>query len=89
MNRFANTSETPIPVLDVDPELEGAQVERLQKWRDGRDQPSVDESLEEVTRGAETSENLLPPMKEALRLGATVGEVSDALRSVFGVYRPS
>jgi methylmalonyl-CoA mutase N-terminal domain/subunit len=89
MNKFANTSETPIPVLDVDPELEAAQVDRIQKWRTSRDQPAVDSALGEMTRVAETTENLLPPMKEALRLGATVGEVSNALRSVFGVYRPS
>jgi methylmalonyl-CoA mutase N-terminal domain/subunit len=89
MNKFANTSETPIPVLDVDPELEAAQVERIQKWRSSRDQPAVDGALEELTRVAQTAENLLPPMKEALRLGASVGEVSDGLRSVFGVYRPS
>jgi methylmalonyl-CoA mutase N-terminal domain/subunit len=89
MNKFANTSGTSIPVLDVDPELEAAQVERIQKWRESRDQPAVDGALEELTRVAETAENLLPPMKEALRLGASVGEVSDALRSVFGVYRPS
>ncbi|HUF94745.1 MAG TPA: methylmalonyl-CoA mutase family protein [Acidimicrobiia bacterium] len=89
MNKFANTSGTSIPVLDVDPELEAAQVERIQKWRESRDQPAVDRALEELTRVAETAENLLPPMKEALRLGASVGEVSDSLRSVFGVYRPT
>jgi methylmalonyl-CoA mutase N-terminal domain/subunit len=89
MNKFGSTSEPPIPVLDVDPELEAAQIERTLKWRSSRDQPAVDRALEELTRVAATSENLLPPMKEALRLGASIGEVSDALRSVFGVYRPS
>ncbi len=88
MNKFASAQETPIPVLDVDPELEAAQIERTRQWREQRDAAEVDSALEGLVGAASTSDNLLPPMKEALRAGATVGEVSDALRSVFGVFRP-
>ncbi|MEX1037243.1 MAG: methylmalonyl-CoA mutase family protein [Acidimicrobiia bacterium] len=89
MNKFASTSETPVPALEVDPQLEAAQVERTRMWREQRDSGVVESGLEDLSATARTSENLLPPMKEALRSGATVGEVSDALRSVFGVYRPA
>jgi methylmalonyl-CoA mutase N-terminal domain/subunit len=48
----------------------------------------VDRALEEVERAARGTANLLPPMKDALRARATLGEVSDVLRGVFGEYRP-
>ena len=53
-----------------------------------RDQAAVDEKLARLEETARGSENLLPPMREALRVRATLGEVSDALRGVFGEYRP-
>ena len=53
-----------------------------------RDTAEVERALGEVKRAAEGSANVLYPMKEALRAGATLGEVSDALREVFGVYTP-
>jgi methylmalonyl-CoA mutase, N-terminal domain len=89
MNKFASAKETTIPVLDVDPELEAAQIERTQQWREQRDAAEVESAIETLADTAASSDNLLPPMKEALRAGATVGEVSDALRGVFGVFRPS
>jgi methylmalonyl-CoA mutase N-terminal domain/subunit len=88
MNKFASAKESPIPVLDVDPELEAAQIERLRYWREERDAAAVESAIEVLTHTAATPDNLLPPMKEALRVGATVGEVSNALRGVFGVFRP-
>jgi methylmalonyl-CoA mutase N-terminal domain/subunit len=88
MNKFASAKESPIPVLDVDPELEAAQIERLRHWREERDAAAVESAIEVLTHTAATPDNLLPPMKEALRVGATVGEVSNALRGVFGVFRP-
>jgi methylmalonyl-CoA mutase N-terminal domain/subunit len=88
MNKFATAKESPIPVLDVDPELEAAQFGRLRHWREERDTAAVESALELLTHTAATPDTLLPPMTEALRVGATVGEVSDALRGVFGVFRP-
>ena len=88
MNKFASAKESPIPVLDVDPDLEAAQIERLRQWREERDAAAVESATKLLTHTAATPDNLLPPMKEALRVGATVGEVSDALRGVFGVFRP-
>ena len=89
VNRYALDTEPPIPVLSVDPELERAQIERLRRWRDSRDAAAVTAALERVESTARGADNLLPPIREALSIGATVGEVSDALRRVFGVHRPS
>jgi methylmalonyl-CoA mutase N-terminal domain/subunit len=56
--------------------------------RAGRDQAAVKEALEDVRAAARGTDNLLVPMREALKRSATVGEVSNVLREVFGVYRP-
>jgi methylmalonyl-CoA mutase N-terminal domain/subunit len=88
VNRFASDEEGTIPVLEVDPALEEDQRRRLAGWRAGRDQAPIEKALSELGRVAGTKENLMPAMKAALQAGATVGEVSDRLRSVFGVYKP-
>ena len=62
---------------------------RLRALRASRDQAAVEEALADVEETARGTGNLLPPMREALRLRATLGEVSDALRRVFGEYRPT
>jgi len=66
-----------------------AQVQRLRALRSERDEAAVQSALSEVTETARGSGNLLVPMKEALRAHATLGEVSDTLRAVFGEYRSS
>jgi methylmalonyl-CoA mutase N-terminal domain/subunit len=66
-----------------------AQVEGVRAFRAARDQAGVDAALKSVGETAKGSENLLPAMREALRAGATLGEVSDALRAVFGEHHPS
>ncbi len=64
------------------------QTGRLMELREARDNAAVERALANLKRAAEGSENLLYPMKEALSNLATVGEVSDTLREVFGQYRP-
>jgi methylmalonyl-CoA mutase N-terminal domain/subunit len=64
------------------------QVDRLRQLRASRDQAEVDRALAEVEAVARGTANLLPPMKVALRARATLGEVSDVLRGVFGEYHP-
>jgi methylmalonyl-CoA mutase, N-terminal domain len=89
VNRYREDEEAPPEILKLDEAEVGAQVERLQALRSRRDQPAVDAALDEVGERAEGTGNLLFPMREALRAGATLGEVSDALRRVFGEYRPT
>ncbi|MHB1534896.1 MAG: acyl-CoA mutase large subunit family protein [Acidimicrobiales bacterium] len=88
VNRFVEDHPDPAEVFPIDPALEANQVERVRRTRAGRDQAGVETALAEVAATARSSRNLLPPMKEALRRGATLGEVSDVLRSEFGVFRP-
>lgn len=89
VNKYETEDTEPVPVLEVDPELEQGQKAALEERRSARDQSAVDDALSEIGAVAATDENLMPSMKEALKLGATVGEVSDALREVFGLHRPS
>jgi methylmalonyl-CoA mutase N-terminal domain/subunit len=89
VNRFASGDGAPIPVLEVDPALEEGQRRRLIDWRASRAESAVDKALATVEEQAGTDANLLPSIKVALREGATVGEISDRLRNVFGVYRPA
>ena len=67
--------------------MERGQKASLAEFKAGRDASLVEARLADVTTAARGTQNLLYPMKEALRAKATLGEVSDALRAVFGVYR--
>ena len=88
VNRF-EVPEEPRPDLQrIGEEEVAAQVARLRELRAARDQPAVDAALAAVEAAASGPDNLLPPMREALRARATLGEVSDALRRVFGEYHP-
>ncbi|MBI3126114.1 MAG: methylmalonyl-CoA mutase [Candidatus Tectomicrobia bacterium] len=87
VNRYASEGEAPIPTLQLRPEVEAEQRERLARLRAGRDAAAVSARLVELGKAARGRENLLPFILEAVKARATVGEVSDALRSVFGLYR--
>jgi len=88
LNRYRSESEERYEPLRVDPAIEADQRERLRVLREKRDQPAVDRSLEAMKAAAAGTDNVLPPMREALRELATVGEVCGALREVWGVYTP-
>jgi methylmalonyl-CoA mutase N-terminal domain/subunit len=89
VNRYEEESEDPVELLRFDEEQVRRQEQRLRELRERRDTPAVERALAEVEGTARGSGNLLEPMREALRLRATLGEVSDALRRAFGEYRPS
>ena len=88
LNRFAIEDEPEPDVFPIDPALEPAQKDRLAAFKKGRDGAALSDKLAAVRATAETDDNLLYPMKDALRAGATLGEVSDALRDVYGMYQP-
>jgi methylmalonyl-CoA mutase N-terminal domain/subunit len=89
VNRFTIDEEEPYEPLRVDPTIESEQRARLARVRAERDQVAVDDALRRVREAAAGTDNLLYPMRDALRARATVGEVSDALRDVWGVYTPT
>jgi methylmalonyl-CoA mutase, N-terminal domain len=88
VNRFTVNVEEPYESLRVDPAIEAQQAERLAKLRADRDQSAVEQHLDALRAAAEGKDNVLYPMKQALATKATVGEVCDSLREVWGVYRP-
>ena len=88
VNRFGLDDEPEPAVFPIDPTLEAGQVQRLAELRARRDGAEVQARLTELSAAARGTQNLLYPMKEALRARATLGEVSDALREVFGVHQP-
>jgi methylmalonyl-CoA mutase, N-terminal domain len=88
VNKFTSDDEEPYEPLRVDPGIEKAQAERLRELRAGRDQAAVRKTVDAVKSAAEGTDNVLPPVRDALRAGATLGEVCDALRAVWGVYQP-
>jgi methylmalonyl-CoA mutase N-terminal domain/subunit len=89
VNRFTTPEPTTVPVAAADSSVEEGQVRRLEDLRQRRDQAAVDASLDAVKDVARGDGNLLQPMRAALASLATVGEVSSALREMFGSYRPA
>jgi methylmalonyl-CoA mutase N-terminal domain/subunit len=88
VNKFTVSGEEAYDPLRVDPAIEQAQADRLAALRASRDSAEVRRRLDDLKRAAPGQSNLLYPLREALRARATVGEVSDALRGVWGLYRP-
>ena len=88
VNRFVDDKVEPAEVFPIDPILQQSQVERTQRVRAERDQAAVDAALADVAAAARGTQNLLVPMRAALKAMATLGEVSDMLRDAFGVYQP-
>jgi len=88
VNRFEEPGEPSVETQRIAEEGVAKQVERVRGLRASRDDRAVQEALAAVEETARGTDNLLPPMREALRARATLGEVSDALRAVFGEHRP-
>jgi methylmalonyl-CoA mutase, N-terminal domain len=91
VNAFVTEQDEPYEPLRVDPAIEQEQAGRLASLRTRRDGAEVARLLEDIKRAAAApagEQNLLYPLREALRSLATVGEVCDALREVWGVYQP-
>ncbi|MFJ5828595.1 methylmalonyl-CoA mutase [Streptomyces sp. NPDC093089] len=89
VNRYTIDVEEPYEPLRVDPAIEAQQAQRLARLRAERDQPAVDAALAALKKAAEGTDNVLHPMKDALKARATVGEVCDTLRGVWGTYVPT
>ncbi|MBI2131675.1 MAG: methylmalonyl-CoA mutase [Candidatus Tectomicrobia bacterium] len=87
MNRYASEEEVPIPTLRLRPEVEAEQCARLGRLRERRGAEAAAARLDALRRAARGRDNLLPFILEAVKAHATVGEISDALRGVFGLYR--
>jgi methylmalonyl-CoA mutase N-terminal domain/subunit len=88
VNKFVLDTDEPYEPLRVNPDIEAEQGKRLAELRSTRDASDVDRHLDALRTAADGTANVLKPMKAALAAHATVGEVCDALRDVWGVYTP-
>jgi methylmalonyl-CoA mutase N-terminal domain/subunit len=88
VNKFTLPTGEPYEPLRVDPSIEQEQARRLAELRSSRDDGEFRRRLDELKKAAAGSQNMLVPIREALRARATVGEVCDALRDVWGTYHP-
>jgi methylmalonyl-CoA mutase N-terminal domain/subunit len=86
VNQFTTTDASTIDVLKIDPEVEREQVARVQAVRASRDGAEWEAALAEIRRAATGAANLVPTIVRAVEARATVGEISDAMRSVFGEH---
>jgi methylmalonyl-CoA mutase N-terminal domain/subunit len=86
VNRFTVGEPASVPLLRIDPQLEGQQIQRLSDVRARRDAGAVEDALNGIEKAAGSDENLMPRIIQAVEAYATLGEVSDRLRRVFGEY---
>jgi methylmalonyl-CoA mutase N-terminal domain/subunit len=90
VNRFADdVPPASIDTLQIDPDVERRQIERVRAVRAGRSATDVGSALAAVTAAARGADNLVPPIVTAVEARATVGEIADAMRSVFGEHEKS
>ena len=87
VNRFADSAAVAPTLLRVDPEIENRQRMKLMKMRASRHTSDVHAALNEVKYAAKTNENLMPPIIDAALKKATLGEIAQTLREVWGEYR--
>jgi len=87
VNKFAANEESATKLLEVSAEAEQKQIERLKKLKQERDNQRVSQVLSKVRNVARSDENIMPVLIEAVKAYATIGEISNALRDVFGEYR--
>jgi methylmalonyl-CoA mutase, N-terminal domain len=86
VNRFEERDAEEVELHRLDPEGEARQAQRTQRVRAERDAAATEAAMAEIRRVAAGTENLLPPMREALRAGGTVGEICNTLREAFGTF---
>jgi len=87
LNQFTVEEETPIPILRVDPEVEKRQIEKLDKVKSRRNQSRLSDALDGLRHATEHDENLMPPIVQAVKEYATLGEICNVLREIYGEYK--
>jgi methylmalonyl-CoA mutase N-terminal domain/subunit len=87
VNAFTVEHEKPVSLQKIDPELERRQVERLRAFRAKRDQEKAAAAMRKVDETARAGGNLVPVIVEAVEANATVGEICNTMRKIFGEYK--
>jgi methylmalonyl-CoA mutase, N-terminal domain len=89
VNEFISSDDAPGDILKVNPAIEEKQQARVARVRAERDQAAAAKALAQVEACARGEGNLMPPIIDAVRCWATLGEIADAMRRVFGEYQPA
>ncbi len=89
VNRFTGRESTPLKTLKIDPGVEAEQRRRLADLKRARDGSKVEAALDQVRAAAASTSNLMPPILDAVQARATVGEIANALREIFGEFQES
>ena len=87
VNKFKSDEKVPITAFKVNPEVEARQLARLKALKSRRDNRAVTESLKRIGESAKKDENLVPPLLDAVKNYATIGEICDTLREVWGEWQ--
>jgi methylmalonyl-CoA mutase N-terminal domain/subunit len=87
VNRYHMDEPSFEDILRINPQVEKNQLERLDRTREDRDKEAVRSALNDLERAAASDENIMPPIIQAAREYATLGEIADSLRKVFGEYK--
>jgi len=88
INKYIEEDEIdPVPTLKIEHEVENQQIKRIQQFRADRDSAATSAAMDAIKQAANGDENLMPVVINAVKAGATLGEISDLFREVFGVYR--
>ena len=87
VNEFVSSDDGAYETLQIDPEVEERQLRKLAALRAGRDGEAVARALDDLKAAAKADSNMVPPILQAVKVYATLGEIADCLRSVFGVYQ--
>ena len=87
VNAYAEPKPVAIPILEMDPQGYNRQIDRLQTTRAGRDAGNVGQSLDRLRIACQGTENLMPYILDAVRAYATLGEMIEIMKSVFGTYQ--
>jgi methylmalonyl-CoA mutase, N-terminal domain len=87
VNKYQETDHAAVPIQRINQEATARQIARVAAYKDAQNRATVDAALAHVASAASGTDNLLPVMKEAFVVGATLGQIANALRSVFGEYR--
>jgi methylmalonyl-CoA mutase, N-terminal domain len=88
VNKFVTADEEPYQPLRFDPAIEAEQADKLARLKEHRDQTAFARNISALKKAAESTDNVLYPLRDALRTDATLGELCDALRDVWGEYQP-
>ncbi len=87
VNKFTTENDTPHNLLKIDDEIRNIQTKKLKKLREVRDNMKVNDIIDQIKKKAMTNDNLLPYLLEAVENYATIGEISNSLRTVWGEYK--